>query len=164
MTTKSLSLLLALAIVCTLTPPVIAQESAAGRGWPAVQALASGTKLRVRMKSGETVEGRLDTVFDAGLTLSRRGGTITLSRDAIQKAYRVGGRQVGKSTLMGLGIGAGIGAAAGGAEAVWGGPHESGEAAMPVFVFAAGGAIIGTTAGLVVGLFRRKKVLVYESM
>ena len=163
MTVRPLALLLTLAIVFTQTLPVMAQEPAAGRGWPAVQALAPGTKLSVKMKTGETVEGTLGSVSDTGLTLSRRNRAIILRRDDIQQAYRLGGRQVGKATLIGLGVGAGVGAAVGGVAAATGGPLESGEAAMPVFVFGAGGAIIGTAAGLVTGLFRRKKVLVYES-
>ena len=99
MTLKPLAILLTLAIVFTQTLHVTAQE-AAGGNWSAIQALTPGTKLSVKMRNGETVEGRLDNVSDTGLTLSRRNRAIILRRDDIRQAYRLGGRQPGKATLI----------------------------------------------------------------
>ena len=114
------------------------------------------------MKSGETVEGKLSFVSDTGLTLLRKGTGVELRRDGVRRVHRVGGTSVKKATLMGLAIGAGTGAAIGTGVAV-SEEHESGEAAMPVFVIGAGGAIIGTLTGLAMGLVGRKRVLIYES-
>jgi|SRR5687767_1321260 len=163
MKVKSLTLVLMLCLVFAPTLPVMAQIAGGDQGWSAVQALTQGTKVNVKMKNGDTVEGKLDSVSDTGVAVSRKDLAIILRRDDIKKLYRVGGKQVRKTTLIGLGVGAGAGAAIGAVEAVAGGPHETGEAHMPVFILGAGGAIIGTAAGAVTGLFRRKKVLIYEA-
>ena len=88
---------------------------------------------------------------------------MDLERDRISKVHRVGGADVGKSTLIGLGVGAGAEAAIGGVVAATNGPAESGEGHLPIVHIGAAGAIIGTAAGALTGLFRRKKVLIYES-
>ncbi|MEK6279189.1 MAG: hypothetical protein AABN95_02440 [Acidobacteriota bacterium] len=88
---------------------------------------------------------------------------IDIERARIKKVYRKGGSQVGKSTLIGLGIGTATGVAIGGVIAATDGPAESGEELLPMLHVGAAGAIIGTAAGVVTGLFRRKKTLIYES-
>src|SRR5688500_1332136 len=163
MKAKLFTLVLMLCVVFAPTVAVMAQQSA-HRDWSAVQGLTQGTKVSVKMKNGETVEGESGSVSDAGITVSRKDLAIILRREDIKKLYRVGGKQVGKTTLIGLGAGAAAGAAIGGVVAVAGGPHETGEAHLPVFILGAGGAVIGTAAGGVTGLFRRKKVLIYEAM
>lgn len=162
MKNRFIALILILVTTFAHAPVAAAQDVDAGRDWSALRTLSVGTKLSVKMKSGETVEGRLSGVSDTGLTLSRKNKTVELERGQIRRAYRVGGGSVGKATLIGLGAGAGAGAAIGAGIAA-GGTHESGEAALPVLVFGAGGAIIGTAAGLVTGLLGRKRVLIYES-
>ena len=145
------------------SPVASAQDSATDRAWAAVIAQPSGTRLSVKMKTGETVQGKLSSVSGSGLTLLKGNSLIDLERAGIKKVYRVGGRQVGKSALIGLGVGTGAGVAIGSVVAATDGPTESGEEHLPIVVFGAGGAIIGTTTGLITGLFRRKKVLIYES-
>ncbi|HLL74934.1 MAG TPA: hypothetical protein VK421_06685 [Pyrinomonadaceae bacterium] len=162
MRNRCVALVLCLAAAFAHVPVAAAQDARGANGWAALQALPTGAKLKVRMKSGETVEGRLSMVSDAGLTLLRKGAAVELRRDGVRKVYRVGGPSVKKSTLVGLGIGTGVGAAVGTGFAV-SGEHESGEAHMPVFVFGAGGAIIGTLTGLTAGLLGRRRVLIYES-
>ena len=163
MKVKSFTLALMLCLVFAPSLPVMAQIAGGDQGWSTVQALTQGTRVSVKMKNGDTVEGDSGTVSDAGITVSRKNLAIILRRDDINKLYRVGGKQVVKTTLIGLGAGTAAGAAIGGVVAVGGGPHESGEAHLPVFILGAGGAIIGTAAGAVTGLFRRKKVLIYEA-
>ena len=162
MKAKLFTLVLMLCVVFAPTLPVMAQDSA-NRDWSAVQGLTQGTKVSVKLKNGDTVEGESGSVSDTGITVSRKDLAIILRREDIKKLYRVGGKQVGKTTLIGLGVGAAAGAAIGGVVAVTDDSHESGEAHLPVFILGLGGAIIGTAAGAVTGFFRRKKVLIYES-
>jgi hypothetical protein len=162
MRSKFVALTLCVATAFANAPAAAAQDGRRPNEWSALQALPTGARLSVRMKSGEKVEGRLSLVSDAALTLLRKGAAVELRRDAVRRVYRVGGPSVKKSTLVGLGVGAGTGAAVGTGVAV-SEEHESGEAHMPVFVFGAGGAIIGTLAGLAVGLLGRKRVLIYEA-
>jgi len=162
MKNRFIALTLALVVACAHAPAAAAQDSHAGRDWSALHALPLGTKLSVKLKSGEAFGGELSGVSDTGLTLTRKGKAVELGRERIRKVYRVGGRSVGKATLIGLGVGAGAGAAIGAGYGA-GDEHESGEAALPVLVFGAGGAIIGTATGLVAGLLGRKRTLVYES-
>jgi hypothetical protein len=163
MAIKLATLVLTLATALGHTPVAAAQDSTADRDWAAVIAQPPGTELSVKMQTGETVKGKISSASASVLTLLKGNSLIDLERARIKKVYRVGGRQVGKSTLVGLGVGAGAGVAIGSVVAATDGPAESGEAHFPIFVFGAGGAIIGTATGLVTGLFRRKKVLIYES-
>lgn len=162
MTKRLIALILMLVSAFTYTPLVAAQASTGKQGWSAVRTLPAGTKLQVKMKSGETIEGELSSASDTALTISRKSRQSELERAQIQKIYRVGGRSVGKATLIGLGVGAGVGAAVGAGVSA-GSTHESGEAAQPVLALGAGGAIVGAVAGLVTGLLGRKRVLIYES-
>ena len=162
MRNRCVALVLCLATALAHAPAAAAQDTRGAGGWSALQALPTGAKLKVRMKSGETVEGRLSSVNDAGLTLLRKGEAVELRRDGVRKVYRVGGPSVKKATLIGLGVGTGVGAAVGTGFAV-SGEHESGEAHLPIFVLGAGGAIIGPLTGLTAGLLGRRRVLIYES-
>lgn len=157
------TLMLALALALVHTPAVTAQNSTVDQSWAAVMALSSGTKVSVRMKTGEAIQGKVSSVSETALTLRCENTLTDLERDRIQKVSRIGGRAVGKSTLIGLGIGAGTGAAIGGVIAASDRPHESGEAALPVLHLGAAGALIGTITGLASGLFRRQRVLIYEA-
>jgi small nuclear ribonucleoprotein (snRNP)-like protein len=163
MTVKLATLILILVTALGHSPVAAAQDVTVDRDWAAVIALPPGTRLSVKMKTGETVKGKISSVSGSVLTLLEGNSLIDLERARIKKVYRVGGRQVGKSTLIGLGIGTGTGVAIGSVVAATDGPSESGEGHLPIVVFGAGGAIIGTATGLVTGLFSRKKVLIYES-
>ncbi|MFN2492319.1 MAG: hypothetical protein ABR501_05475 [Pyrinomonadaceae bacterium] len=163
MTIKLTIWVLTLVIALGNSPVASAQDSAADRDWSAVVAQLPGTRLSVTMKTGETVQGKVSSVSASELTLLKGNSLVNLERARIRKVYRVGGKQVGKSTLIGLGAGTGAGVAIGSVIAATDGPTESGEGHLPIVVFGAGGAIIGTVTGLVAGLLGRKKVLIYES-
>lgn len=163
MTIRIVTMLLVLVLAMGNAPFAAAQKSTAAGDWAAVMAQPSATKLSVKMKTGETIRGKVSTVSSSRLSLLKDSSLIDLERDRISKVYRIGGAQVGKSTLIGLGIGTGVGAAIGGVVAATDGPAESGEGHLPIFHIGAAGAIIGTAAGALTGLFRRKKVLIYES-
>ena len=163
MTIRLATLVLTLVTALGHTPVAAAQDTTADRDWAAVIAQPPGTSLSVKMKTGETVKGKISSVSGSVLTLLKANSLIDLEGASIKKIYRVGGRQVGKSTLIGLGAGTGVGVAIGSVVAATDGPTESGEGHLPIVVFGTGGAIIGTVTGLVTGLFRRKQVLIYES-
>ena len=163
MTVRLAILVLTLVTALGHSPVASAQDSTTDRAWAAVIAQPPGTRLSVKMKTGETVQGEISSASGSRLILLKGNSLIDLERAGIKKVYRVGGRQVGKSTLIGLGTGAGAGVAIGSVVAATDGPTESGEGHLPIVVFGAGGAIIGTATGLVTGLFRRKKVLIYEA-
>ena len=163
MTIKLAMCVLTLVTVLGHLPVASAQDSATDSDWAAVIAQQAGTRLSVKMKTGETVQGKISSVSSSALTLLKGNSLVDLDRAGIKKVYRVGGSQVGKSTLVGLGVGTGAGVVIGSVVAATDGPTESGEGHLPIVVFGAGGAIIGTATGLVTGLFRRKKVLIYES-
>src|SRR5919205_2623494 len=66
-----LSLLLAASL---LLAPVVSAQTATG-DWSALKAIASGSKLSVKLKTGKTVEGRLTGVSDDALSLAVGGKT-----------------------------------------------------------------------------------------
>ena len=154
----ALSLVIAFAHV-----PVASGQNTSHRDWSAVIAQPLGTRLSVRLKNGKTIEGTVNSVSETALQIMKGNSRTDLDRGEIKKIYRVGGRQAGKSALLGLGIGAGAGAVVGGVIAATDGPTESGEEHLPIAISAAVGAIIGTVTGLVTGLFGRKKILIYEA-
>lgn len=164
MKAKAIAPFLILTLLLSQAPAASAQAAVASREWSAVKSLRVGDELVVLTRNDVTVKGKLDAVSDAGLTLSRKNKTSSLDRADVRRVYRVKGRSVGRATLIGLGVGTGAGAAVGGVVAATAESTESGEELLPVMVFGAGGAIIGTLAGLTTGLFRRKKrALVYEA-
>ena len=150
------SLLLAASLL--LSPLVSAQTATSD--WSALKAIASGSKLSVKLKSGKTVEGKLTGVSDDALSLSVGGKPTDLKAGDILRVYRVGAGSAQKAALVGLAVGAGAGAAIGAAGGGGGFVPSRG-------VFAAGFAVLGGGAGALIGYAvgkgRHKRVLVYES-
>jgi hypothetical protein len=144
--------------------PVNAQQTKPLPGaWNLVEAVEPGENLEVRLNNGDVARGKFNGLSATTLILLKGNSLIETDRARISKIYRVGSRQVGKSTLIGLAIGTGTGAVIGGVVAATDGPTESGEEHLPILFFGAAGAIIGTATGAVTGLFRKKRVLIYES-
>lgn len=143
-------------------PSLSARQKNADSAWSAVQALQPGTTVSVKDRAGKSTRGRLVTVTDQALTLIDKKGTVAVDRQSIARVAIDNGRSVGKSTLIGAGVGAGAGASVGGViiAAFGGGEDETGPAVMVVST--ALGAVAGTAAGALGGLFRHRKV-VYES-
>jgi hypothetical protein len=160
---KPLTLSLILVASLLLSPSAaLAQNGAApSRDWSAVKAVAPGTKLSVKLAGGKSVEGRLDTVSDATLSLTVGGKPRELRRDDVLRVEQVGGTSAGKMTLIGAGVGAGVGAGIGAATS-----DEDdfiftrGQAAAVVGAIGAG---VGALAGFAIGKARRKRVLIYEA-
>jgi hypothetical protein len=158
---RRLTFSLVMAASLLLSPVVSAQTPAARVGdWSALKAVAQGSKLSVKLKSGKTVGGKLTGVSDDALSLSVGGKPTELKAADVLRVYRVGGGSAKKATLIGLAVGAGTGAAIGASGGDEGfGPSNG--------VFAAGFAVLGGGAGALVGYAlgkgRHKRVLVYEA-
>jgi hypothetical protein len=155
----TISLVLAASLL--LSNAASAQNTTAPSGdWSALKAVAAGSKLAVKLKSGKTVEGRLTGMSDAALSLTVNDRPTDIKAEEVQRVYRVGGSSAAKGALIGLAAGAGAGAAVGASGGDEGfGPSNG--------VFAAGFAVLGggagALAGYAIGRSKRKRVLIYEA-
>ena len=103
-TRLSLTLMLAL----TVSPIVSAQDSL--RDWNVVQALTPGTELIVETKTPETVKGKLSSVADTTLNLSRDGKSVVIEQKQVHRIYLIDKRSRTSSALRGAAKGAYVGA------------------------------------------------------
>lgn len=142
-----------------------AQAVDPNRQWAEVRATPTGNKLSLRLKDGKKMEGRLVNINDSGLSIDRGSQTSDVSRDSIEKVYRVEagsrGRSVAKGALIGAGVGFGVGAGVG----IAAGNYEDLETAELVGILGGIGAAIGAGLGALFASFgkKEKKVLIYES-
>ncbi len=156
--TSILSALLAITLV--YSPLAMAQQPAAVGAWSAVQALAPNDRLVVKLKDGRSVEGKLASVTDAELSLTRNNKSETFGRDRIFQIYaRKRKAEKGKYAAIGAGIGAGTGLGIGAAKNSP--PVDDGEI-YPVMGTILG-AGIGAIGGFLFGQAKRKRVLIYQS-
>jgi hypothetical protein len=152
-------------ILLSNSPAFLARQSnSSSPQWAAVQALSPGTKVVVKDKSRRTSKGLIVSVTADSLTLQDKQTSITLDRPQIAKIQLANGRSLGRSTLIGAGIGAGTGVATAGVLLAIAGTEdaEDGEVAAIIGVVAVIGATAGTVGGLLSGLFARHPVI-YES-
>src|SRR6185295_14738404 len=143
-------------------PSAQARQKNSDPAWSAVQALQAGTAVTVKDKTRRSSRGRIVTVTDQAITIVGNKATIVIDRQSIAKIVIDNGRSVGRSTMIGAGVGAGSGAAVGAViiAAFGGGEDGTGPAVMTISTVL--GAIAGTAAGALGGLFR-ERTLVYES-
>jgi hypothetical protein len=157
------TLVLVLAAALLLPSVASAQSANAPSGdWSALNAVASGSKLTVKLKTGKSVEGKLSGVSDAALSLTVKGKPVDLKREDVQSVYRVAGHSATKATLIGMGVGAGAGAATGAAASSgndnFGKFDQAATAGLTVI-----GAGAGALTGYLIGRRGGKRVLVYEA-
>ena len=118
--------------------------------------------MSVKLKSGQTVEGKLNSVSDTTLSLSVRGKPVDLKRDEIFSIHHVIKKSATKATLIGMGVGAGAGAAIGLAGSGGNNSFDKIDHAVT-----AGLTVLGAGAGAAVGYFigrsGRKRVLIYQA-
>lgn len=133
--------------------------------WAAVQALSSGEKLKVELKDGKKMEGRLLNVSNSSVTIDRKNKPTDLSRDSIAKVYRYVQKSAGKSIAKSAAIGAGIGFGAGAGVGIAAGNYEDLGTAELIGFLGGIGAAIGAGIGALVGSFGRheRRELVYQS-
>ena len=129
--------------------------------WSELSSVTSGSKLVVNVKNGKTLEGKLTSVSDTGLSLSVSSQPVDLNREDFLSVYQIRKKSSRKATLIGLGVGAAGGAALGAA----GG--DSNGFFISRAQFAAGlavlGAGVGALTGFLVGRSGSERVLIYEA-
>jgi hypothetical protein len=160
---RTLTLVLVLAAALLMPSVTPAQTSGAQAGdWAALNAVASGSKLFVKLKDGKSIEGRFNSVNDSALSLTVKGKPSDVRREDVRSVYRTESKSATKATLIGTGVGAGAGAVAGAV-------GSSGDAGFDKFDKAATtgltvlGAAAGALTGYLIGRHGSKRVLVYEA-
>jgi hypothetical protein len=156
---------LGLVFLILLTHPTVsfAQTAPAPYEWTAVTRVPPGDELVVRLTNGRTVKGRLKSISDTELTLTRSKRDVNVARQDVRRIHRVVPKSAAKPTLIGAGTGAAIGA---GGIAIAAAADESGGDDGEVAAAIIGVAILGAGIGALVGLIfgsKEKKVLIYEA-
>lgn len=129
--------------------------------WEGLKAIPPGDEVRVRLRNGQTLKGRLISVSDTALTLAWGNITTDVTRADALRVHRVVSKSAEKSTLIGSGIGAGVGAMTVVVAAAGSSP-ESGEVGLAILILGAFGAGVGALAGYIVGS-RKHRALIYET-
>ena len=127
--------------------------------WAGVERVPPGEKLLVKLKDGTKLKGRLRSVSDTGLSLSRRNKTMDVDRERVQQIFRLMPKSATKSAL----IGAGAGAAGGAAIGAVAGRDWVIKTAASVPIGATLFGVIGSVVGYAVGKARQKRVLIYDA-
>jgi len=155
-----------LAIVATLllsSVTIAAQDQT--NNWSRVTAVAAGSKLSVKLKSGKTVNGTFNSASDSTLSVMVKNSPVEVKREDVATVYEVVKKSAAtKGTLIGMGVGAGVGAAAGGIASA----NDDGGFDKIDRAATAGLAVLGTGVGALAGyLIGRgggsKRVLLYEA-
>jgi hypothetical protein len=160
---KRFTLVLVLLASLILPAGASAQSASAQSGdWAALNSIATGSKLVVKLRDGKSVEGKLSGVSDAALSLSVKNRPTDLKREDVQSVYRIKGKSATKATLIGTGVGAGAGAAIGAAASSgddnFGKFDQAATAGLTVI-----GAGVGALTGYLIGHGGKKRILVYEA-
>jgi hypothetical protein len=154
---------ISLVLVASLLLPsvTLAQVPAPTGDWAGLKTVVSGSKLVIKLKSGKTVEGKLNSVSEAALSLAVSGKPLDLGREEILRVYQVRGKSAKKPTLIGLGVGAAAGAAIGAA----GGENDGFFLTKPeaAAAFSVLGAAVGAITGFAFGKSGHKRILIYEA-
>ena len=145
--------------ILLLSTIVLAQT--AQSNWTAVSAVAVGTKLKVKLKSGKTHEGTFTSANDSTLTLQIKNASTELKREDIATVHQRGKGSTTAATLIGLGIGAGAGAAIGAASSDDDSFDKVNHAATAGLAVV--GAGVGALTGYLIGKRSRKDTLIYQA-
>jgi len=141
---------------------VSAQAPAPNSDWSKLNTVNSGSKLSVKLKSGQTIDGKLSAVSDTSLAITVKGKVTDVKREDVASVYQIKNKSEKKSTLIGLGVGAGAGAAIGLA-----GRNNDGFGKIEN-IATAGFAVLGGAAGALTGFLlgrsgSGKRVLIYQA-
>jgi hypothetical protein len=109
---------LALLAVMILSPAVVAGQGSQGPAqpnsdWSVINSVPSGDQLSVKLKNGQTVEGKLSAFTNDALSLLVKGKPVDVKRKEVLTVHHVKGKSATTPTLIGLAAGAGAGAAIG---------------------------------------------------
>ena len=155
---------LALAVCLLLSSvTVMAQEakSAVVNDWSRLNSIASASKLSVKLKNGQAVNGEFSGVTDALLSLTVKGKSVELKREDVFSVYQIKKKSAKKSTLIGLSVGAGAGAGIGLAGRGNNGFNKIDNAVTAGFTVLGAGA--GALTGYLLGRRATKRTLIYQA-
>ena len=154
---------LVILLTSLLLSPVTLMAQTTTNDWSQVTSMRTGSKLSVKLRNGNKVDGKLSSVSDTAVTLMVKKTSTELKRDDIRTVHLVGGNSAKKATLLGLAVGAGVGAASGAIHDV------SNNDDLPDFELPATpfttilGAGVGAISGFFIGRAGKKRVLLYEA-
>jgi hypothetical protein len=161
---KKRAVTVALVLMALLAKPQImfaqAPTTPIRGSWEGLKAVPPGDEVRVRLRNGQTLKGRLVNVSDTAMTLAHGNITTDVTRGDALRVHRVISKSAKRAALIGLGIGAGSGLAGSAIYAHSGG--RGGEADLWALVAAVAGAGAGALIGYIMGS-RKQKALVYET-
>lgn len=158
--TRQFATLVILLTSLLLSPVTLAAQATTG-DWSRLTSVPTGSKLSVKLRNGNKVDGTLSSVSDTAVTLMVKNISTELKRDEIRTVHKVNGKSATKATLIGLGVGAGAGAVVG---AVSDSNNDSLEDldSIATAVATVLGAGVGALGGFLIGRSGKKRVLIYE--
>ena len=142
---------------------LLAQTAAPQSGdWSRVAAVETKSKVIVKLKNGKTLEGKLRSASDTGLTLSVKDNSVDVKREDVLSVYQLMKKSAAKATLIGMGVGAGVGAGVGLAASGNDSGFEKIDHAVTAGLTVLGAAG-GAAVGYLIGKNGRKPVLIYQA-
>ena len=157
-----LSILLVISFILSSLPVAAQNSSVAMSDWSALRAVAVGSKLVVKMKSGKTHQGTLNGVSDDGIIVSIKGASQELKRADVLTVHEIVSKSATKATLIGAGVGAGAGAAIGLAGSGGDNSFDKIDHAVTAGLTVVGAAV-GAVTGYLIGNSGSKRVLIYKA-
>src|ERR1043165_8156792 len=103
---RHLGISLALIIVTTFSSTVVAGQGAsstqASGDWSAINSVPSGDRLLIKLKNGQSVEGKFASSSNDAVSLSVKGKSMDVKRDEVRSVYHITGNSATRATLIGL--------------------------------------------------------------
>ena len=131
-------------------------------GWEVVKATSVEDELEVVRRDGRKVRGRLLTVSDTTLRLSRKDEVIDLGKADIFRIYRSTPKS-GEFHRLTSGIGATVGGGVGLAVALSTNRRSYGRGPSAAIVLIPVGTALGAIGGYILGSKMKSRMLIYES-
>ena len=153
---------LVILLTSLLLSPVTLMAQATTGDWSRLSSVPTGSKLSVKLRNGNKVDGKLSSVSDTAVTLMVKNTSTELKRDDIRTVHLVNGNSAKKATLIGLGVGAGAGAALGAAVDSANDDGFEKLDSVGTAVTTVLGAGVGALSGFLIGRNGKKRVLLYE--
>ena len=142
-----------------IAPAAFAQQTFGD--WAAVQSVAPGHEVSVKLKDGHKVRGRFSSANDSELVILRKNKQQSIARNTIAQVHRRERRaEKAKYAAIGAAIGAAAGGGIGGAKAASGSSSDDGIYTLVGLVFGTG---FGALGGFLWGAAKRKHVLIYQA-
>ena len=157
---KTRSFIIFAIFIALLSQPLfIFGQTTSNGDWTGVKNLASGSRISLKTKDGIRFDGKLESVSDTAILISRQGKTESVEASTVKTIYQIVGKSRGTSIAIGAAVGAGAGAGAGfGLLGATGGSDNTGAVIAPIILAGAGiGAVLGAVFS------KKKRTLIYES-